>query len=124
MITKEGIVTSAKLQGTVTVTVHRHMVHPVYKKRFRQSRKFLADSTGFDLANGDEVRIQECRPISKNKHFRVTEILKQAPRVSELSDGEAVEKVVHREKQKPAAKPAPATGTATKAADDSSSSAA
>ncbi len=86
MRTKKGIITSAKMTGTVTVTVHRSEFHQLYKKRFRVSKKFLADSAGMDLGIGDSVVITECRPISKNKHFRVTEILKSAPRVSELKE--------------------------------------
>ena len=99
MRTKQGIVTSAKMTGTVTVTTHRLVLHPVYKKRFRRSKKFLCDPNGLDLYPGDQVMIAECKPISKRKHFRVTEILKHAPRVDELHEGEALEKVLHREKK-------------------------
>jgi small subunit ribosomal protein S17 len=84
MRTKTGTVTSAKMQKTVVVTVHRSVMHPTYDKRFRVSKKFMADSTGFDLGVGDEVVITECRPLSKNKCFRVTEVLKQAPRLSDI----------------------------------------
>lgn len=91
MITKNGTITSAgKMTNTVTVTVHRHMVHPIYKKSFRMSKKFLADTNGMDLFLGDEVRIQECRPLSKRKRFKVVEILKSAPRVSEMAEEKAV----------------------------------
>lgn len=88
MLTKKGTITSAgKMQNTVTVTVHQHVRHPLYKKSFRKSKKFLADTNGqTDLMAGDEVEITECRPLSKNKHFKVTEVLKRAPRVSEMSD--------------------------------------
>ena len=86
MRTKKGIVTSAKMTGTVTVTTHRSVLHAKYKKHFTVSKKFLVDSKGFDLAVGDEVLITECRPISKRKCFRVTQILKSAPRVSEIAD--------------------------------------
>ena len=84
MRTKQGIITAAKMMDTVTVTVHRAVFHPKYKKNFRVSTKFLADSKGFDLAVGDEVVIVECRPLSKRKRFRVQEVTKHAPRVSEL----------------------------------------
>lgn len=91
MITKKGTITSAgKMTNTVTVTVHRHMVHHLYKKSFRMSKKFLADTNGLDLFLGDEVLIQECRPLSKRKHFKVTEILKAAARVSEMKVEKAV----------------------------------
>lgn len=87
MRTKTGTITSAKMTGTVTVTTHRSVIHPVYKKRFRVSKKFLADSNGMtDLGVGDMVVITECRPLSKRKCFKVTEVIKRAARVSELSE--------------------------------------
>ncbi|MBM3231035.1 mitochondrial small ribosomal subunit protein uS17m [Candidatus Peregrinibacteria bacterium] len=100
MRTKKGVITSTKMTGTVAVTVHSLAFHPVYKKSFRRSKKFLCDSNGLDLYLGDEVVFQECRPLSKRKCFKVTEILKAAPRVSEVKEDEAVEKVIHREKNK------------------------
>ncbi len=87
MRTKQGTITSAKMTGTVTVTIHRSVFHPVYKKRYRMSRKFLADTNGMeDLGMGDTVVITECRPLSKRKFFKVTEVLKRVPRVSEMKD--------------------------------------
>ncbi len=84
---KIGTITSAKMQDTVTVTVHRSVMHPVYKKRYRVSKKFLADTKGVnDLGIGDTVQITECRPISKRKHFKVTEVLKRVPRVSDMAE--------------------------------------
>ncbi len=88
MRTKIGIVTSAKMQKTVVVTVHRSVMHETYDKRFRVSKKFMADSTGFDLGVGDEVVITECRPLSKNKCFRVTELKKAAPRLTAMKTEE------------------------------------
>lgn len=90
MTTKHGIVTSAKLKNTVTVTVHTHDVHPVYQKQFRISTKFLADTAGMDVGLGDEVVIQECRPLSKRKHFKVTEVVKKAVRTSDMIDDAVV----------------------------------
>lgn len=103
MLTKKGTITSAgKMQNTVTVTVHQHVRHPLYKKSFRKSKKFLADTDGMaDLIAGDEVEIQECRPLSKNKHFKVANVLKRVPRVSEMKEEAAIEKTIHREKVAP-----------------------
>lgn len=98
MRTKKGVVTSAKMQGTVSVVVNRLVFHPVYKKRYRKSRKFLCNPNNLDLYPGDVVIITEGRPMSKNKRFTVTEIVKAAPRVDELKDDEAIAKVLHREK--------------------------
>lgn len=85
MRTKQGVITSAKLLKTVTVTVHRNVFHQLYKKRFRRSKKFLADTGAMtDLAVGDLVEITEGRPLSKLKRFTVTQVIKRAPRVSEI----------------------------------------
>jgi small subunit ribosomal protein S17 len=96
MRTKTGIITAAKMTGTVTVTVHRSVFHSLYKKRFRVSKKFLADSAGMDLGVGDSVVITECRPLSKRKCFKVTEVLKRVPRVSEMSEEKDLVGVMHR----------------------------
>lgn len=93
------------MTGTVTVTVHRQVMHALYRKQFRVSKKFLADSAGMDLWEGDEVRIVECRPISKNKRFKVTEIVKKAPRVSDIGMESKVAKAVVREKVAPKKEP-------------------
>lgn len=88
MTQKTGIVTSAgKMKDTVTVTVHAHVRHPIYKKSFRQSKKFLVDTKGIeDIGVGDDVIIEECRPLSKTKHFKIKEVLKRAARVSEMAE--------------------------------------
>lgn len=98
MRTKKGVITSAKMTGTVSVAIHRLVFHPVYKKRYRKSKKFLCDSNGMDLYEGDKVLIEECKPLSKNKHFKVIEIIKAAPRVSDIKEDADIEKVIHREK--------------------------
>lgn len=88
MRTKSGVITSAKMQNTVTVTVHRYVMHPTYEKRFRVTKKFLADTNGHALNIGDEVVITECRPLSKRKCFKVTEIIKKAPVLEEAELGD------------------------------------
>ncbi len=101
MRTKKGTITSAKMTGTVTVNVDSHAFHPKYKKRYKVSKKFLADTAGLSLHEGDLVLIGECRPLSKNKHFKVVEILRKAPNVGELSNEKDVEEALHREKVAP-----------------------
>ena len=99
MHTKVGTITGAKMTGTVTVTVHRSVFHPLYRKRFRVSKKFLADSRGVDdLGLGDTVLITECRPLSKRKHFKITEVIKRAPRVSDLVEEGDVTAIVEKSK--------------------------
>lgn len=73
------------MTDTVTVTVHRSVFHPLYRKRYRVSKKFLADTKDVtDLGVGDTVEITECSPLSKRKCFKITTVIKRAPRVSEF----------------------------------------
>ena len=67
----EGEVVSDKMDKTVTVLVERRYMHPVYKKFVRTSSKFAAHDENNSFKMGDKVQIEECRPISKNKSFRV-----------------------------------------------------
>jgi small subunit ribosomal protein S17 len=92
MRTKIGIITSAKMQKTVAVTVHRYVMHPMYGKRFRVSKKFLADTNGQEVGLGDEVEISECRPLSKRKCFKVTDVRKRAPKLADLKMEEVEQK--------------------------------
>ena len=101
MRTKKGIITSTKMTGTVSVEVQSHAFHPIYRKRYRKSKKFLADTNGKDLYEGDLVIISECRPLSKNKCFKVEEIVQAAPRVSDVKEEADLEKAMHREKVAP-----------------------
>jgi small subunit ribosomal protein S17 len=67
----QGVVVSDKNQKTVVVQVERRVMHPVYKKVVRLSKKFHAHDEGGQLKVGDKVRIRECRPISKLKRWEV-----------------------------------------------------
>jgi small subunit ribosomal protein S17 len=67
----EGVVVSDKMDKTVTVKVERRTMHPVYKKFLRQSSKYAAHDENNSFKAGDRVQIEECRPISKNKSWRV-----------------------------------------------------
>jgi small subunit ribosomal protein S17 len=74
---KIGIVTSDKMQKTVTVRVDRLVKHPQYRRYVRRTSKFMAhDETG--ATTGDKVRIVETRPLSAHKRWRVVEILQKA----------------------------------------------
>lgn len=92
MTEKQGVITKAgTMQCTVTVTVHQSVRHPLYKKSYRLSKKFLVDTGDVtDIAVGDEVIIQECRPLSKTKHFKLKEVVKRVPRVSDMKDEASV----------------------------------
>jgi small subunit ribosomal protein S17 len=63
----QGLVVSDKQDKTVVVRVERRVMHPVYKKFVTRSKKYAAHDESNHFKTGDVVRIQECRPISKNK---------------------------------------------------------
>ena len=66
-----GIVTSDKMTNTVVVKVSRFVKHPKYDKYISITKKFKADDKGNTKKIGDKVTIEECAPISKDKHFRI-----------------------------------------------------
>ncbi len=72
---KVGLVVSDKMEKTVVVAVQRMVAHARYKKRLRLTRRFLAHDEHGRCHVGDKVVIMEMRPMSKNKRWRVCEIL-------------------------------------------------
>ena len=68
-----GRVTSDKMDKTVTVSVDRRVMHPIYKKFIRRSKSYAAHDEANACKVGDAVRIEECRPISKRKTWIVVE---------------------------------------------------
>jgi small subunit ribosomal protein S17 len=84
---KIGIVTSNKMQKTVVVTVNRQIIHPLYKRVVRKSHKFLAHDEKGECRVGDWVRIQETRPLSARKRWRVAQVM--ARRAAEAPIAEA-----------------------------------
>lgn len=73
-----GIVTSDKMDKSVVVTVERRVMHPKYGKFVKRSSKFMAHDEKEEANIGDTVRIMETRPISKNKCWRVVEVVERA----------------------------------------------
>ena len=74
--TRVGIVVSNKMQKTVVVRIERRVQHPLYGKVVIRTEKFKAhDIIGCD--EGDRVEIMETRPLSKDKHWRVTQIIEK-----------------------------------------------
>lgn len=73
-----GLVISNKMEKTVTVLVERLEKHPLYKKYIRKSTKLHAHDESNDCNEGDTVQIEECRPLSKNKSWRVIEVVSRA----------------------------------------------
>jgi len=76
--TLTGVVVSEKNAKTVIVEVERKFNHPLYKKLVISHKKYAAHDEKSIAHLGDLVRITECRPISKTKHFYVTKIVKKA----------------------------------------------
>lgn len=73
-----GRVVSDKMDKTVTVLVERKVTHPLYGKIIRRSRKFHAHDETNQCHLGDIVTIEECRPLSKSKSWRVTQLVQKA----------------------------------------------
>jgi small subunit ribosomal protein S17 len=67
----QGVVVSNKMKDTVVVEVQRFFKHPKYKKFISRSKKFMAHDAGNTKKVGDEVTIEETRPMSRHKHFIV-----------------------------------------------------
>ena len=73
-----GVVVSNKMDKTITVAVTRKIKHPVYGKFMNKSKKFAAHDEKNDCSIGDTVKIMETRPVSKNKRWRLVEVLERA----------------------------------------------
>ena len=73
-----GIVTSDKMDKTVTVIVERRVMHPVLGKVVRRSKKYHAHSPNNEFKQGDTVMIEETRPLSKTKAWKVVKLLEKA----------------------------------------------
>jgi small subunit ribosomal protein S17 len=76
--TRIGVVVSDKMQKTVVVAVERRVPHPAYGKMVTRTKKFKAHDEENSAKTGDRVRIMETRPLSKDKRWRVVEILERA----------------------------------------------
>jgi len=79
---KVGVVTSNKMQKTVVITVERQITHRLYKRVVRRSKNFMAHDEKNECRVGDTVRIQETRPLSSRKRWRVVEIVSKASMVA------------------------------------------
>ena len=72
---RDGVVVSDKMDKTIVVRVERRTRHPLYGKEIRSSRKFYAHDEENRAQVGDRVRITETRPLSKNKNWRLLDVL-------------------------------------------------
>ena len=76
--TRVGMVVSDKMEKTVVVSIERRVQHPVYGKMVRRTKRLKAHDENNDAKTGDTVRIMETRPMSKDKRWRVVEIVERA----------------------------------------------
>ena len=74
----QGVVVSDKTDKTVVVRVERRFTHPLFKKTVRRTKKYHAHDEANSAKQGDLVRIEECRPISKNKSWKLVENMSSA----------------------------------------------
>jgi small subunit ribosomal protein S17 len=75
---KVGVVKSTKMQKTIVVEVHRRVAHAVYKRIVTKRSRFMAHDEHGKAHEGDLVRIVESRPLSKNKRWRLKEVIRAA----------------------------------------------
>lgn len=73
-----GVVTSTAMDKSVVVSVERKIKHPKYGKFVKKTKKFMAHDEKDECGVGDTVKIMEIRPMSKNKRWRLTEIIEKA----------------------------------------------
>jgi small subunit ribosomal protein S17 len=76
--TRVGIVSSNKMNKTITVVIEQRKKHPIYGKFVKQTKKFHAHDEKNEAGIGDTVRIMETRPLSKTKRWRLTEVIERA----------------------------------------------
>lgn len=73
-----GVVASNKMEKTIVVVIERRTKHPIYGKFVKKSTRFMAHDEKNECNIGDTVRIMETRPLSKNKRWRLVEIIERA----------------------------------------------
>ena len=76
--TRTGKVVSNKMQKTIVVAVENHVKHPLYKKIVKRTYKLKAHDENNDCNIGDTVKVMETRPLSKEKRWRLVEIIERA----------------------------------------------
>lgn len=76
--TRVGVVTSNKMQKTITISIDRKVKHPKYGKFMHKTTKYMAHDEKNECNIGDLVKIMETRPLSKNKSWRLVEIIERA----------------------------------------------
>ena len=76
--TRTGIVASNKMDKSIAVTIERQVKHPLYGKFMKKNKKLIAHDEENTCQIGDKVKIMETRPLSKNKKWRLVEVIERA----------------------------------------------
>jgi len=76
--TLQGVVVSDKMQKTIVVEIVMRKLHPLYKKYLTRTKKVKAHDENNEAKTGDTVRVVECRPLSRDKRWRLAEIVERA----------------------------------------------
>jgi small subunit ribosomal protein S17 len=76
-----GEVVSNKMEKTITLKVERQVMHPLYKKYVKKTSKLMAHDESSECAIGDTVAVEACRPLSKNKTWRVQKVITKATQI-------------------------------------------
>ncbi len=76
--TRVGVVSSNKMDKSITVVVERRLQHPIYGKFVKKTNKFMAHDDKNECQIGDKVKIMETRPLSKKKRWRLVEVIEKA----------------------------------------------
>lgn len=72
-----GKIVSDKMQNTVVVEITRKVMHPIYKKTLKKSGRIKADTAGLSVHAGQTVVIEQAKPMSRDKHFKVLKIVEE-----------------------------------------------
>ncbi|MBQ8468513.1 MAG: 30S ribosomal protein S17 [Clostridia bacterium] len=75
--TRIGVVSSNKMDKTITVEIHSKVKHPIYKKTVNHTTKLVAHDENNECSIGDTVEIEETRPLSKNKRWRLVRVVEK-----------------------------------------------
>ncbi|MBQ8972331.1 MAG: 30S ribosomal protein S17 [Clostridia bacterium] len=76
--TRTGVVVSDKMDKTIVVEIRNRVKHPLYGKIMNRTKRFKAHDENNECGVGDTVRVMECRPLSKDKRWRLVEIIEKA----------------------------------------------
>jgi len=79
---KVGIVISNKMQKTIVVKIENRYAHPIYSKTIIKTKKYLAHDELEECNIGDQVLVQECRPLSKRKRWKLIKIISKSSLIS------------------------------------------